>query len=94
MVVQLSRLATRSAATRANRYEGLGQGSCHSAQWLPSSASPVATSLPFDSSTGNCSFGPSMRTVKVESTSGRSGQKAIRRKPSASHWVQSIPFEA
>ena len=26
-------------------------------------------------------------------TSGRSGKKAIRRKPSASHWVQYMPFD-
>ena len=32
IVVNVSWLATRSPATSANRYEGLGQGSCHSAQ--------------------------------------------------------------
>ena len=31
---------------------------------------------------------------KVDKTSGRSGKKMMRRKPSASHWVHSIPFDA
>ena len=37
---------------------------------------------------------PSIRTRYRDSTSGRSGKKVIRRKPSASHWVHSIPPEA
>ena len=51
--VKLSRLTTRSPATSAKRYDGLGHGSCHSAQWEPSSPSPIAISLPLESSTGN-----------------------------------------
>ncbi len=32
-------------------------------------------------------------TVKRAITSGRSGKKVMRRKPSASHWVQKLPPE-
>ena len=35
----------------------------------------------------------SMRTVKRASTSGRSGNQVILRKPSASHWVQKRPAD-
>ncbi len=34
-----------------------------------------------------------MRTVKRDSTSGRSGQKVTVRKPSGSHWVQNRPAD-
>jgi len=34
-----------------------------------------------------------MVVVNRLSTSGRSGKKVMRRKPSASHWVQYMPLE-
>ena len=93
MVVKPSVRATRSPATRANRYDGLGHGSCHSAQWS-SPPSPSSTRLPLHIRIGNCALAPLSLTVKTLSTSGRSGKKVIRRNPSDSHWVHSIPFEA
>ena len=35
-----------------------------------------------------------MVVVYRASTSGRSGKKVMRRKSSASHWVQRIPFDS
>ena len=64
----------------------MAKGSSHSAQ-----PSPEATRLPLESRTGVLPSWPSMRTLKVDITSGRSGQKVILRKPWASHWVQYMP---
>ena len=51
-VVYVSSIPPRSPTTAANRYDGFGNGSTKLAQWRPSAASPLATSLPFERSSG------------------------------------------
>ena len=79
---------TRSPATSANRYEGLGKGSCQVAQWRPSGRSPRSMQLPLASSTGQAVRSPTTVVVNTLITSGRSGKQVMVRNPWASHWVQ------
>eukprot|EP00967_Tisochrysis_lutea_P069560 scaffold91472_cov31-Tisochrysis_lutea.AAC.8 len=62
IVVKLDSMPPRSPATSAKRYDGLRNGSSNSAQWRPPSASPLPTSLPLESSTGNLALSASILT--------------------------------
>src|SRR5256886_13867086 len=72
----------------AKRYEGLGKGSWNLAHLRAPASSPLATRLPFDSSTGYLLRSACIVTEYFAITSGRSMKYVIRRKPSASHWVK------
>ncbi len=69
---------------------GLGEGvfPAHPVPRRSSSHAPAATGLPLDSRCGKRARSASTVQVKFAITSGRSGKKVMRRKPSASHWVK------